>query len=344
MLMRFMQRRAGGAVPARAARQETLVGVPFEVWGQRGWPDTDVVGESNYADAIRALLPRVTEAGSETTVTVWLVHNPANPYDSNAVEVRGACGLMGYLSREDAARYALVLDGLQRRGLVAATTARVWGRVDHERGSDGFFGSVRVDLPAPHLLAPTNSAPAVPHQLLPAGAAIQVTGEEHNMAAIVPYLVPEAECWVYASVQEISDSSTRAGKPLAEVRIDGRPVGRLSPKMSGDILPLVRFLADRGLNTCVQARVKGNPVKAEVVVYTARAHELPTEWFDEIPASMAAPGGPTGSVGPPPATAAAAPARQETPPPAPPAGWYPDPYRPGGSRRWDGAAWTDETG
>ena len=36
-------------------------------------------------------------------------------------------------------------------------------------------------------------------------------------------------------------------------------------------------------------------------------------------------------------------APQPVAPVSPPAGWYPDPGRPGGQRYWDGAAWTEHT-
>ena len=61
----------------------------FEIWGQRGWHNEEVVGESHHASAIRALFPKGDlPDGIEVIVPVTLVHNPNNPHDRNAVEVR----------------------------------------------------------------------------------------------------------------------------------------------------------------------------------------------------------------------------------------------------------------
>jgi hypothetical protein len=328
--------------------------VLFDVWGQRGWPNIEVVGESHHAREIRALLPsRIDGEGTEAIVPVSLVHNPGNPHDRNAIEVRASTGLLGYLSREDAARYAPILATMQQNGLTAATTARVWGydQENWDSGREEFVGSVRVDLPEPHMLAPANRPPTSAHQILPIGAAIQVTGEEDHRSATAPYLNPHGECWIYATLHEIVEQGPRTSKALAEVRIDGNPVGRLTPKMSADMLPVVNHLAEGGQATCVRAIVKGNQLKAEVVLYALRAHELPADWLASIADSQNAPAStaqhksdvasPEGSrvVEPEPSvTTNDGPAAA-----SPPAGWYPDPQGLARLRYWDGTQWTNHT-
>ena len=138
------------------------------------------------------------------------------------------------------------------------------------------MGSIRVDLAEPHMLIPANKPPAEGHQVLPVGAAIQVTGEENHKAAIIPYLNPHGECWVHATLHPLVEEGSRSRRTLAEVRIDGLPVGRLTPKMSGEVTPQsVSYLEELGRTTCVRAIVKGNRLKAEVVLYVLRAHKLP---------------------------------------------------------------------
>jgi collagen type III alpha len=66
---------------------------------------------------------------------------------------------------------------------------------------------------------------------------------------------------------------------LVEVRIDGVRAGQLTPKMSGELLPAVRHLAAQGNVAGARAIVKGNRIKTEVVLYVARAHELPHSWL-----------------------------------------------------------------
>jgi hypothetical protein len=53
--------------------------------------------------------------------------------------------------------------------------------------------------------------------------------------------------------------------------------------MSGELLPAIRHLAQLGTTTVARAIVKGNSIKAEVVLYVARAHELPESWLGAAP-------------------------------------------------------------
>ena len=242
-------------------------------------------GESHHPREIRALFPTPDLAdGTEVVVPVGLVHTPNNPHDHNAVEVRAATGLVGFLSREDAVRYAPDLSALQQGGWTASTSARVWGydQENWDTGKKEFVGSIRIDLPEPHMLIPANRPPKGAHQILPVGAAIQVTGEENHMPAIQPYLNSDGECWIHATLHEIVEEGPRSSRTLAEVRIDEQTVGRLTPKMSSDLLPAVSYLAELGKITCVRAIVKGNRLKAEIVLYTLRAHELPADWFSGL--------------------------------------------------------------
>jgi Protein of unknown function (DUF2510)/HIRAN domain len=335
-------------------------GVVFQLWGQRGWYNFDVVGESHHSAAIRALLPsgRQGDSGREVEVAVVLRHDPNNQYDRNAVEVRAPTGLVGYLPREAAARYAPTLSGLQAQGWSPTTTARVWGYEGYGDGNE-FVGSVRLDLAEPHMLIPANAPPDGPHEVIPVGSQIQVTGEENYMDAISPYLNANGECWVHATLHEVVEQSARTSKRLAEVRIDGDPVGRLTPKMSGDMLPAVRYLADRGVKTCVRAVVKGNRLKAEVVLYALRASELPPDWMSSDYQALAGPAASgtrsVDSYSPTHERAAGSSDHQipkdsaeihelltTAPPPTPPAGWYPDPYGVARVRYWDGAQWTEQ--
>jgi len=316
----------------------------FEVWGQRGWGGVDVVGESHYTRELQALLPKPLPAdGAEVLVPVTVVHDPSNKYDSNAVEIRASSGVIGFLAREDAKRYAAALDAIQADGLTPSTMARVWGsnQEDWDSGGKRFFGSVRIDLPEPHMLRPANQAPGLPHQILPLGSAIQVTGEENHPEATSRYLTPHGECWVHATLQEAVDESGRTPKPFVEVRIDGQTAGRLTPKMSGDLEPAIRFLRDRGQACAVRAIVKGNQLKAEVVLYTKRAHELDQAWFDSLPQPTDEPSSEAADDGG--ASAQAEDASPAAPPPLPPADWYADPHGVARLRYWDGQAWTEHT-
>ncbi|MBB2941051.1 collagen type III alpha [Actinoplanes lutulentus] len=319
--------------------------VGFDLWGQRGWAEVEVVGESHYATALKATFGRPPDGGDEIETVVRLTPEPRNPHDRNAVSVWAGAGQIGYLSRADAARYAPVLSELAGQGWDPRVTAHIWG---------GDWGhSARLELAAPHLLVPANGAPAGPHLMLPLGGAIQVTGEEKHLDALIPWLCAEGECWVHATLHEVSEQLARSVRTVAEVRVDGARVGQLTPKMSGEVLPAVRLLAEGGLVAGVRAIVKGNRIKAEVVLHVARAHELPESWITDahVYAVKLATGAPVVEIPVSPPVVPAEPAfvapaaawdpvvippepsgvRFVVPPswPAPPAGWKPPPgWRP----------------
>ncbi|BAL91098.1 hypothetical protein AMIS_58780 [Actinoplanes missouriensis 431] len=246
--------------------------VPFDLWGQRGWANIEVVGESHYTPAWKALFGASAPASDAEIVTpVRLMPDPRNRHDPNAVGVWASTGQIGHLSRADAARYVPVLAELVANGWDPQVTAHLWG------GDWGY--SARLELAEPHLLVPGNAPPTGPHLMLPLGNAIQVTGEEHHLDALIPWLCPEGECWVHATLHEVTEQLARSTRTVVEVRIDGVRVGQLTPKMSGEVLPAVRMLAEGGLGAGVRAVVKGNRLKAEVVLQVVRAHELPESWI-----------------------------------------------------------------
>jgi collagen type III alpha len=267
--------------------------VPFELWGQRGWPAQQVAGESHHSQAIRNLFGRqYGPGGAEIEVKAQLIPEPDNPHDPNAVAVRCGGATVGYLPRDDAARYAPVFNALVAQGMAPEVTARVWGgeRSDYSydrRGrlveSKRFVGSVQLDLAEPHLLVPANLPPAGSYGVLPTGRAIQVTGEDKHMTALTTLLSPEGECWIYVTLHELVEHMTRASRTVVEVRVDGTTAGTLTPKMSAELLPAIRHLAERGARTCARAILKGNRVKADVVLYAARANELAQQWLDHPP-------------------------------------------------------------
>jgi hypothetical protein len=88
------------------------------------------------------------------------------------------------------------------------------------------------------------------------------------------------------------------------------------------------------------ATAYGQQTAAPPTTYQQPAYQQPTY---EQPAPAAA--DPFASPSGEPAQQPVAPpvAAQPAPPLSPPAGWYPDPGRPGGQRYWDGSAWTEHT-
>jgi len=260
---------------------------PYDLWGHGTWCNQEVVGESHYLPALEKVLRVAGRGLDEFETTALLVPEPANRHDPNAVAVVVQHEIVGYLPRNDAVRYRALLGHLNTSGFVARVPCRIWGGTvtDHDYDRNGnlalterFRASVTIALGEPHLCLPMNTAPQVPHVVLPQGGAIQVGGEEHHLAEIKPLLRPEGESYAYATLHEVSDSSGRAVKQLVEVRLDGNRVGQLTPKMSGELLAAIRHLDDIGYVAAARAKLKGNHLKAEVTLYCARAHELPHDW------------------------------------------------------------------
>jgi collagen type III alpha len=126
------------------------------------------------------------------------------------------------------------------------------------------------------------------------------------------------------TLHELVEQTARASRTLVEVHLDGARVGQLSPRMSGELLPAIHHLTEQGLTAAARAVVKGNRIKAEVVLYVCRAHELPESWLGE----RAALPEPREHASIPPQPSAV---RFTVPPewPSPPAGWVPPPgWRP----------------
>lgn len=319
---------------------------PFDLWGSRGWYNQEVVGESQYFATLQKIIGVPALEWTEVTTVAHLVPEPTNRYDRNAVQVLIGGHIVGYLPREDAARYVTVLANLCSHGWLPQVPAQVRGGLvenydldEHgrERKFTEFVGSVLLDLNEPHLLVPANRPPDVEHVMLPPGNAIQVTGEENYLNTLVPLIGPAGETWIHVTLHEVSEQTARTTKTLVEVRVDGQPAGRLTPKMSAELLPAIRYFADRGLVTAGRAILKGNALKADITLYVARAGELSQEFLatnGTSARSLAAPIIPGQAVpaqhASPAQEAMATPVvswRFNPPPgwPAPPPGWVPPP-------------------
>ncbi|GIF04060.1 hypothetical protein [Actinoplanes siamensis] len=268
----------------------------FQLWGQAGWASAEVVGETHYAKSIRALFGTdFNPQGTDITVPVQLIPDRSNRHDRNAVGVWSDNALLGHLPRPEAARYVGVLTALTKRNLIPEVNAQIHGREwgEYDGRPPAFVGTIRLDLAEPHMLVPANEPPLHEHRLLPTGSALQVNGQEQHLDALAPFQRPEGECWAYVTLHEMADH-------LVEVRLGDARVGDLSPKMSFELTPVLRYQAERGLVVAARAVVKSNAIKTEVLLYVARVQDLPEAWTG--PAVRSAASGRAAPVSPPPAT------------------------------------------
>lgn len=131
------------------------VGRPSTTVKLTGGRVVHAVGEMQYQKALERICGGRCEDGWQMPVTAHLLREPKNKYDANAVRVMVGEALVGYLSRDDAKRYAPALDKLGKRMLVACD-GEIRGGWRRKAGmlkwDEGKFGIV-LKLPAPEKIA-----------------------------------------------------------------------------------------------------------------------------------------------------------------------------------------------
>lgn len=83
--------------------------VPFITWREGSYP-MEVVGESQFQDALERICGPHTREGYRVEVNATLIREPHNPHDRNAVGVEVYGEKVGYLSRDDAERVGGQMD------------------------------------------------------------------------------------------------------------------------------------------------------------------------------------------------------------------------------------------
>jgi hypothetical protein len=274
--------RAGAA----SSSQQRGTRTGYLLIGADGYPNTEVAGEFARIDGIHKAIGRKPKRDEEielTDLVAALVPEPSNPHDVNAVMVQISGQHVGYLEKEDAARYNEVTRQVWDAGFVAATGARVWASARDVWDSKKLKHVARVTLALnePHLLLPLNDPPAGDYSILPWGSGLQVTGEERHQDVLARYITSIGDGVVLATLGVIQGGTAKAPKEVVEVRIDGGRIGQLTPASSQHFVPTIRHLESEGRAAVVWLRVKGNAIAAQAVLQAAKAHELPHGWFAE---------------------------------------------------------------
>lgn len=177
------------------------------------------------------------------------------------------------LDKESAAPYMEVLSSLAENRQGIEVKCNLW-----VASFDPSYSNVTVYLPEPDEVEPPATLPREPHVVLPAKSKIQVTGEDAYLNELTQILGRESRVPVAVTLHEMAPASGR-GKPYVEVRIADETVGKLTPTMSGHMLPIVRACAEEHLVVVCRAAVEGNHLKADVVLDTTKAGDLSQDWI-----------------------------------------------------------------
>jgi len=105
----------------------------------------DIVGESNYQNALESICGGRTDESAEKEVEATLILDDDNAYDDQAVRVDINGKTVGYLSRQNARKYR---GYLQRKGhgkVVGICQALIVGGWGRDNGDSGHFG-VKLNL------------------------------------------------------------------------------------------------------------------------------------------------------------------------------------------------------
>lgn len=105
----------------------------------------DIVGESHYQRHLDRICGGKTDDGHDLDCTAYLVPEPSNRYDKNAVRVVIERETVGYLTRDNALRYHECLEALGHPGAVVKCEARIVGGWRRGRKESGQYG-VKLDF------------------------------------------------------------------------------------------------------------------------------------------------------------------------------------------------------
>lgn len=261
---------------------ETVSG---EYWlPARNWANKDVVGEFYHSDAILALLPRLPSNGDpvEAKLEVELVPEKDNPHDRRAVSVRANGNVLGYLSREMAADYALSVQRIVASGARVRTAASAYAYVNQWKGEPEI--NVRVALPDPGMMAPVNDGYPRNTTVLPYGRSYQVTKEDDHFDHLFNYVPSSGSGMVILTMHRtestLKNGTTREG---VELHLDGERVGELTTATSKHYLPLIQHARDMDRTIGVWSKLTGSGLAAELTIHGAKSIEVSDQWLRSMP-------------------------------------------------------------
>lgn len=182
---------------------------------------------------------------------------------------------IGNIAAPELAPYTELTRRLAADGRVLEVPANLWGL------NDGLVRSnVRVALPDLSQIDPPGPLPTSAYVLLPVGSKIQVTGEERHLDELGALLDGGSERPVIAELHRLNKAGKNA-RSVVGVRVCGEDVGELTPTTSAHFLPLLEACDEEGVSVVCRATVKGNQLKADVVLDATKAGDLSDDWITQ---------------------------------------------------------------
>lgn len=263
------------AVPAPVVNDPRLRPVVLAPWG-RVSEQLEVEDEYLHRNEVAAVLVNHGAVLNQFGDEVDGIEGLLALSDSDPSTIFVVCDglVVGRLSGTDASRYLEEVRKADDAQANIPVQVRLWARDDE--GVIRSRASIRVA--APDAIRAPAHLPAEPHVVLPYGTRVQVTGEDRYLNELSAILAGRSEAPVVATLHEVQPVG-RASKSKVEVRIDGQPVGALSPGMSEHFLPTIQACAEEGLTVACRAAVVGNSLKADVVLDSLRSGDLSHDWI-----------------------------------------------------------------
>ncbi|MCT1601368.1 hypothetical protein M3E18_05695 [Kocuria sp. p3-SID1433] len=212
-----------------------------------------------------------------------LVPEPDHPVDPTTITVRIAGQRVGHLAPQDAERYWPAITRVVASGYDAVAVAHLKAALVAADEATEVDADLRLDLSAPDLLFPLNSAPQRA-AVLPQGSSIKVLEESQHADYLHSVLPRTGEGRVMLTL-EVNQIRTPAGEhvDIVEVLHQRQVVGRLSTQMSEVFIPVIRHAFDHDLLTAAWGTIRGTSYEVSLTVQAARPDMIPDEWFERLP-------------------------------------------------------------
>lgn len=256
-------------------------GRPTRIWSNNS-QRIEVVGEAYHGESYRQIFRNMpgfrSGAGAELRTELVLAPDPSNPFDSNAVGVWASQNLIGYLAREQARQFHHKIASLEPDGLLAVQ-GRLWSR----DAGNAVYSRTYFDMPDLDM-AETIGEPASPDSEieLPEGSKIQVIGEEHHMDTLSSIFTgQDGDRPLWVRLRTSIDFRPRSARERVDVFVGEERIGWLSDAQTKNMLPLVKLAEEQGKTAVARGVISGSVLKAEVVLYVAKASEVPYAWIQE---------------------------------------------------------------